>query len=146
MQSDKEVQIFTQYLLNIQADKSTAFLYQKGLETKQFSLTDYEHFLLTIIYTFPFLCGVIDHISAIFKCNNGIRKRLFLVLSILETHPKYSGSFLHTPSLSAAIFMLCIGVVKTFSYTLIGLFICPIFYIHYHGYFIIRLYYSRIRL
>lgn len=143
MKTSREAQIFTNYLLKADADECTIFLYQKGIETGQFELNGYECFLLTVICVCPSFCAVIDHTSAIFGVNNGIRKRLFLTLSILETHPDHSGCFLKTPSLSSMLTMLLIGISKTFFYTLIGLIACPIFYVHYYGNCFIRLHYRR---
>ncbi|MFK8004907.1 MAG: hypothetical protein AB8H03_00990 [Saprospiraceae bacterium] len=117
----KQVNSISKYLLNVDITEREIKIYFDAIETGDYPLTDKEVYILSKIKNSAFLCGVYDSYSAIWNPNNNIRKRFFLILSILETRPNFSSKFLAHLTLWQSIRIMFFGLIKYVIYVMLGI-------------------------
>ncbi|MFK7775933.1 MAG: hypothetical protein AB8F94_27665 [Saprospiraceae bacterium] len=108
----KQVNSISKYLLNVDISERETKIYFDAIEVGDYPLTEKEFFILTKIKKSAFLCSLYDSYSAIWDPNNNIRKRFFLILSILETQPNFSSKFLAPLTLWQSIRIMFFGIIK----------------------------------
>ena len=117
----KQVNSISKYLLNVDISERETQIYFNAIEVGNYPLTDKEFFILDKIKNSAFLCGLYDSYSSIWNPNNNIRKRFFLILSILETRPSFSNKFLAPLTLWQSIRVLFFGIIKYAIFVVLGI-------------------------
>ena len=118
-----QVNSISKYLLNVDISEREKEIYHEAIRVGDYPLTEKENFMLKKIKKSAFLCGVYDSHCSIWNPNNNIRKRFFLILSILETRPNFSNKFLAPITLSQSIRIMFFGIVKYFILVVLGFFL-----------------------
>lgn len=89
---EKEARIFTRYLVGKEVDPQAIRLYENG--TKNSSPNDTDRKLLKFMVAHPHCIGFIDAGLVFHNASSEARRRLYLMLAILEASPEYYDSFL----------------------------------------------------
>lgn len=110
----------SKYLLNVDISKKQIEIYHDAIKAGNYPLTDNDFFILKKIETSAFLCGLYDSYSSIWDTKSNIRKRFFLILSILETQPDFSNKFLAPLTLWQSIRILFFGIIKYVLFVVLG--------------------------
>lgn len=106
-----EADIFCKYLTGKKASADVVLLYGDALKKRPLTLDNKDKKILAFIESFPFFIGFIDGAMAFFKKNSAVRKRLFIMLAILETLPEYADFFLSKKHSFFYLFVVvCYGV------------------------------------
>lgn len=116
----KQVNSISKYLLNVDISERETKIYFDAIEVGDYPLTEKESYILSKIKKSAFLCGLYDSYSAIWNPNNNIRKRFFLILSILETQPNFSNKFLTHLTLWQSIRIMFFGLIKYVIFVVLG--------------------------
>jgi hypothetical protein len=88
-----EAKIFCRYLLNKKADEHAISLYCEAIQKTNIQLTEKDQRILRFILNVPFCIGFIDAAQALSYKDSPVRKRLFVMLAVLETIPEYYSCF-----------------------------------------------------
>lgn len=95
LQLEPEANIIGEYLLGKKNPiKKSIGLYIKAIEVKQINLTKNENKIWVFMIKNKWSIGCIDSALAFFSPQSNIRKRLLVMLAILETMPEYTDLFL----------------------------------------------------
>lgn len=89
-----EAVLFGRYLLNKVPDTQSIMLYSSALITLHVRPNHKEKKLLQIILRYPFLLRSIDSGLVILNPSSIIRKKIFILLAVLEASPLYYTHFL----------------------------------------------------
>lgn len=91
----REAQILTRYLIKEKPREKEVSLYATALSSHDASLTTKrdEH-LWQLMMRNPSLIGIVDAGLALTDPHSNIRRRIFLMLSILEASPGYAATFM----------------------------------------------------
>lgn len=117
----RQVDSISKYLLNVEISEKEKKIYFEAINDGDYPLTEKEYFILSKIKNSAFLCGLYDSYSAIWNPNNNIRKRFFLILSILETQPNFSSKFLVPLTLWQSIRIIFFGLIKYVIFVVLGI-------------------------
>ena len=123
----KQVNSISKYLLNVDISERATEIYFNAIEVGDYPLTERESYILSKIKNSAFLCGLYDSYSAIWNPNSNIRKRFFLILSILETQPDFSNKFLAPLTLWQSIRILFFGIIKYAIFVVLGTLLINVF-------------------
>lgn len=91
--TDQQAQAFTHYLLKRPATTQALGLYEQAINNKV-SIDKADHKLLAYIEKHPWSLGVIDAGLPYLKPYSEVRRRLYIMLAILEASPDYFDAFL----------------------------------------------------
>jgi len=105
-QLTKEAQVFTKYLVGKEVDSLSVELYIKANEKLNISLTDEENKRLRFMLRNPIMIGMVDGALSLRNPNSGIRKKIYLMLAILESHFAYADYFLPQERKGSYIFSI----------------------------------------
>ncbi|NWF64626.1 MAG: hypothetical protein HXY38_10000 [Chloroflexi bacterium] len=89
-----EARVLGSYLIGERIDERAVALYVKAHRTIPFVLDEKDQRLLNLLLKHPFLLGSVDGGLALVKRRSHLRKKLYYLLAILETIPRYSKKFL----------------------------------------------------
>lgn len=120
MFTPNEPQILSQYLLKVKIGVRESRLYASGIKGGGFELTPFEAQLFKHMLLSPIFCAAYDTILSIVDPQNQVRKRLYLMLSILETSPDHANLFLGVHGRWACIRIAFLGASKYMFYVLLG--------------------------
>lgn len=120
MQSEFEANSIGEYLLGEKKPiKKVIDLYIKAIEIKQLSLTDNENGIWLFMMKNKWSIGCIDSALAFFSPHSNIRKRLLVMLAILETMPEYADLFLpRSRSFLYQLYILWVGIRAIYKTTI----------------------------
>ncbi|MDP4267372.1 MAG: hypothetical protein Q8880_08055 [Bacteroidota bacterium] len=90
----KEAEIIAKYLIGENIDERVIELYHEGLNKRKIVLNHQEERLWRIVMRFPILIGFVDGGLYFIHPTSSIRKKLYLMLAILETSPLCCNYFL----------------------------------------------------
>jgi len=145
MNLEKEAGLFARHFMSAAVSGREVAIYESAIKTGAFDLTPHETWLLALMVSFPVLCSIYDYTFGFLRIQSGIQKRMFLMLSILETSPAFSDRFLMRPrNCTLAMIRLFGRLIKGGVYCLIGCLTFPLLHLIYYGY-TIRLYGRRVR-
>lgn len=90
---NKEVEIIVKYLTGKQAEEKVILEYTLGITNKKLMFNEAEEKVWKIVLKYPIILGIID--GGLFYVDkfSVIRKRIYLMLAILETRPLYYDCF-----------------------------------------------------
>ncbi len=88
----REARIITHYLLRRPVTDTVADLYISSVRRN--AMDQYDRKLLTLMLRFPFTVGLVDAGLAFYRPHSEVRRRIYIMLAILESSPDYCDSFL----------------------------------------------------
>ncbi len=91
---EQEAELFSRYLLNRSPDKLAVELYSRAIKQTSASLTPQDQKLLPFLKNNTWSMGIIDSGLAFINPHSEIRRRLYFMLSILESIPENHDLFL----------------------------------------------------
>lgn len=117
-----EAKVFAQYLGAKVDDDALLIKYSDAIEKLKFSLSEKEENILRYLLKMPFLLPFADGAWAFLNPKNGIRKRILVMSTFIETEPQYVQYFLNKKDVpfpilklifrsSVAVFRGMIGVL-----------------------------------
>jgi hypothetical protein len=89
----KEAEIISRYLIGEKPINIVIQLYNDTLCKKQIQLDEFENILWRIILKYPFIIGAIDGGLCLMNPLSNLRKKIFIMSSILEVTPEYCKYF-----------------------------------------------------
>jgi hypothetical protein len=98
---EREASIIGKYLIGEDISEAAIHLYLEAHKTNSLEIDRTETRLLRLIYKYPGCIGMIDGGLALHKKDAVIRKKIFLLLAILETFPEYARHYLFPDTVSA---------------------------------------------
>jgi hypothetical protein len=100
----RQAQVFTRYLIGEEADELSIRLYIQAHKKLPITLSAKEEKRLNFLIGNPTFIGMADGALALTNQESGIRKKLYVLFSILESSPAFAKHFLpktnNTPILS----------------------------------------------
>ncbi len=124
----QEADILCKYITSKKADEQIRLLYTRVFEYKDLNLSGREDRLWGRMMKRPYLIPFIDSGLAVMKPGSAIRKRIFAMLSIIETNPDFSSCFIGPSGGVKAFSVFVINGFKALFYTLIGIVMVKVFY------------------
>lgn len=94
MDTAKEAKVLGKYLISKEVNNQTVALYEKAVVLRDFKRTTKDKKIEAFAVKFPFLLGFIDGGLALVFKSAVLRKKIFIMLAVLETIPEYSNKFL----------------------------------------------------
>ncbi len=120
MFTPNEPDVLSHYLLKVEIGHRENLLYRCGIQNGGFELSPFEAQLFSHLLKYPFCCAAYDAILGVFQPQNQIRKRLYLMLSILETSPAYAEGFLGVHGRWACIRIALVGSAQYSFFLMLG--------------------------
>ena len=121
----KEAEVFSHYLIGKNASEQCVHLYMQAQQKLSIPITPREQKKLTFILRFPFFMSWIDGALAIVNPEHPIRKKLYVMFSILESSPDFHNSFLPQQRSGSYLFKIFwVGTRAVFN-TLFGFILLP---------------------
>ena len=113
-----EVDILVRYLVGKAATPRVAVSYEHALQHVEVVFSKEEQRLWELCIDRPWIIPHVDAWLGFRYPGHPVRKKIFIMLSILETQPEYSDFFL--PSRHSFIYLLNIGLTSIWAITKIG--------------------------
>ena len=120
MFTPNEPKVLSRYLLKVPISPRESQLYVAGIQDGGFELSDFESQLFTHLIQHPIYAAAYDAILSIIQPQSNIRKRIYLMFSILETTPAHADLFLGAHRRRASLRIALVGVCKYLLYVLLG--------------------------
>ncbi len=119
MNTDKqlglEASLLGSYLLGKQPSSFAIDLYLEAMQRNSITLTMDEEKLLEFILNNPWSIGMVDGALALLKPQSAIRRKLFVMLAILEACPEYCKLFFPTnTSIFFLVYLFYVGCRAVF--------------------------------
>ncbi len=131
MFTQQEAKVISRYLLKVDIDQKQVDLYAQTIASGDFQLSIFEQRIFRHQIQRPIHCAAYDAILGWTHPNGNIRKRFFLMFSILETTPQFSDHFLGVHNKLACIRIGFVGIIKYLFHLSLGiLFLTFQFIIH----------------
>jgi hypothetical protein len=115
-----EAEVFGRYLLRESPDSTAQSLYVKALKSNSGSLTLHDQRLLLFVLRHPWSVGLIDSGLARMSPLSEVRRRIYLMFSILESSPNYHEKFLSQQRSLLYFFVFGFYCVKGVLQSLVG--------------------------
>lgn len=112
---EKQARLFTRYLINKPANSRVTKVYVHALHNNPPAIEDYDNKLIALVMKQPRLLSMIDAGLPFVRPYSELRRRIYLMLSILESDPEYSEDFL--PKQRGLSYILTIGFSGIFALT-----------------------------
>ena len=90
-----EAQVYGQYLIGQAINNATIGRYHIALSKLDYQAQDWEHKVVEVAVRKPYLIPYFDAAMALRHRNALLRKKIFVMLAILETRPEYADFFLN---------------------------------------------------
>ncbi len=123
-QLTREAIAFTRYLISEDVDAQSIELYSKAQQKLNITLSENEDQRLNFMLNHAFIIGMIDGALALQSPQSGIRKKIYIMLAILESDPNYAKHFLPQEQRSPFLQLIGLGIKAAFN-TLTGLILLP---------------------
>ena len=89
-----EADLLGRYLISISPNNRVKVLYAKAMSTINIQMDPVDQRLWNMIMHYPFTLRIIDSGLAVIRPNSGVRRKIYIMLAILETSPEYCDYFL----------------------------------------------------
>ena len=123
----KEARIFARYLTGIRVNDASAFLYQKAIEARDLVCERRDKKLENFVLRFPFWIGFIDAALALTDKQSVLRKKIFVMLAVLEASPEYTKYFLAKKGSFFTMIRICaVGTMSVYRF-IFGFFLIRLF-------------------
>jgi hypothetical protein len=93
MSPEKEAEIIGKYLSGRKINSQAKELYINAVESNSFKYSRKDLKIQAFFARFPFMIGMLDGGSALVFRQSVLRKKIFLMLAILETIPEYASIY-----------------------------------------------------
>jgi hypothetical protein len=90
----RQSEIISRYIIRRSPSELAVDLYHHATSDDLASVSLADKKLLRFVFTYPFLIGAVDGALAWVKPHSEVRRRIYLMFSILETQPEYAQLFL----------------------------------------------------
>lgn len=120
MFTPNEPHLLSRYLLKVTIGSRESQLYSTSIQNSGFELSDFERQLFAHLIQHPFYIAAYDTILSLIWPQSHIRKRLYLMFSILETSPAHADHFLGVHGRFACVRIAIVGVSKYLMYLVVG--------------------------
>lgn len=118
-----EATVFSTYLLHKKPSAAAVELYVKAMQANPGKLDESEAKLLKFALKHAWLLGCIDGGLVLVRPHSEVRRRIYTMLSILETTPDFAQDFLPTQRSWSYIFVVGWAGVRGVARAAIGMFI-----------------------
>ena len=113
--------VFSHYLIRRLPNETAVLLYEATLKDNKTPLSTHDKKLLSFMLRHPATIGPIDAALAITQPQSEIRRRLYVMFSILEAQPDHASLFLSSKRRWWYwLYVLCVGIVAVIK-LLVGL-------------------------
>jgi len=119
--STQEARIFARYLLQTEPTDSAIKLYNAAMQANSGDADGSDKKLLSLIVKYPFLLSCVDAGLALLKPNSEVRRRLYVMFSILESTPDYHERFLPKQRSPLFVFVLILVGIRAVFRTAAGI-------------------------
>ena len=89
-----EADLLGRYLIRIPPNHRVKLLYAKAMSTMNIQMEPVDQRLWNMIMHYPFTLRIIDSGLAVVRPNSAVRRKIYTMLSVLETSPEYCDYFL----------------------------------------------------
>lgn len=90
----REANIFGRYIINRVPNEAAVSLYIKALGAEPGTISEREHKFLSFVRRYPSALGFVDAGLAVVDSNSEVRRRIYVMFSILESMPYHHDRFL----------------------------------------------------
>lgn len=90
----REANILGRYLVKRTPHEATISLYIKALEAKPRAMNEHEHKHLAFVRHHPWALGLVDAGLTVVDSTSEVRRRIYIMFSILESTPHHHDQFL----------------------------------------------------
>jgi hypothetical protein len=104
---DKEAAIFSKYLINALPTQADIKLYKDAVASSP-SISKSDQKLLAYIHKHPWSLRFIDAALPFYRPHSEVRRRIYLILAILEASPDHSDAFI--PNRKSPLYILRVGI------------------------------------
>lgn len=115
-----EAELFGTYLLHQKPTKKVIQLYVKALLADAGNSTPGDERALAFMRKHPWSIGLFDASLAALRPNSEVRRRLYVLFSILESMPQYAQQFLPQDRSFWYVFVVLFAGIKAVGKTIIG--------------------------
>jgi hypothetical protein len=119
----KEARVFSRYLIGKEPSNLSVQLYIKALQKLDIPMSPRDQRKLSFILRFPFFISMIDGALAMVNPEHPIRKKLYVMSSILESDPACNNYFL--PKDGTSLFTILLTGTRAVFNTLFGFILLP---------------------
>jgi hypothetical protein len=123
----REAKIFAKYLAGVKIDDVTALLYAKAIEARLLLCEGHDKRLETFILKYPFWIGFVDAALALTDKQSVLRKKIFVMLAIMETSPEYTEFFLAKKGSFFTLIRICAVGTRSVYRFILGFFLIKLF-------------------
>ena len=103
----REARIFARYLIGVRVNDASALLYQQAIEARNLVCEGRDKKLEAFVLRFPFWIGFVDAALALTDKQSVLRKKIFLMLAVLEACPVYTKYFLANKGTFFTMIRIC---------------------------------------
>jgi hypothetical protein len=114
-----EAQIFARYLIKRQPTSGVIKLYERGVSQNKPGASDEK--LLAFLRRHPRLTGLVDAGLVFYRPHSEVRRRIYVMLAILESSPEYHDSFLPAKRSPFYLFFVAYSGLRAIIKSLCGL-------------------------
>jgi len=122
-----EARIFSKYLIGIRVNDAVCLKYDIAINFHALQCEGKDKKLESFVLKFPFWIGFVDAALALTCKNSILRKKLFVMLAILETIPEYSVFFLPKRYSVLSFFKIFLTGIRSIYRFFIGIIIVGLF-------------------
>jgi len=119
----KEAMVFSLYFIGKEPGELSVQLYIKASQKLAIPMSPRDKRKLNFILRFPFFMGMIDGALAMVNPEHPIRKKLYVMFSVLESDPAFSNYFL--PKAGTSLFAILWTGTRAVFNTLFGFILLP---------------------
>lgn len=123
--TDTQAQVFSHYLIGQLPHADAILLYNKAMANSRV-LSRADQRLLEFILVHRWAIGAVDGALALIQPQSEVRRRIYLMFSILEARPEYTQSFLPQSRSAWYWVMLIVIGARAIIKALIGLFVVKV--------------------
>lgn len=117
---DQQAEVFGRYLIGEYPSAAAKKLYIDAITHNPGKLDDIDQTLLRFVTKKPWALGLIDASLPFYKPESEVRRRLYVLLAILEATPQYHDKFLPTDRGLGYIFYLAYCGIRAIFRTVVG--------------------------
>lgn len=123
----KEAKVFAKYLAGVKINEATALLYTKAIEARGLICEGRDKKLETFVLKYPFWIGFVDAALALTDKQSVFRKKIFVMLAVMEARPEYTDFFLAEKGSIFTIIKICAVGTRSVYRFIFGYFLIKLF-------------------
>lgn len=115
-----EAKAFGHYVVGHQPSQTIISLYKKAVSSPDLAIDVTDQKLLAFVHRYPYLIGLIDAGLPFYKPYSEVRRRLYLILAIMEASPDHYNQFMPQKRSFLYIFAVMYFGILTIIKTIVG--------------------------